>query len=238
MTSNNPVIVGDTSIELPQPSSPELEVYSYFPTSVYITKKAEFVDFVDVIASEYIDIRKNEPNSFDSIYPMYQTANMFDDPRLVEFASYIGGTTWNILNSQGINMDKKTVFFQEMWCQEHFKYSSMDEHVHGNGAQIVGFFFLTVPENSSKIVIHDPRPGKKQLAIEERDITSVSYASSAINFTPEVGSVFFANAWVPHSFSRNGSDDPIRLIHFTLGIRQAPDVPIPDSPNTNSPVIV
>jgi hypothetical protein len=97
----------------------------------------------------------------------------------------------------------------------------MDEHVHGFGAQLIGFYFLETPEDCSKIVMHDPRPGKKQINLSEENIFNATSASLAINFTPKPGLLFFANSWIPHSFSRHASEKPIKFIHFTISSRAA-----------------
>jgi len=251
-TENNPVIVGSSGIELsdnptivgnssePQ-AKPEnqLEVFSYFPSTIYTIKKPEFLHTVKSISMDMLTKRKKEQPKLDPIYPLYQTENLFNDPRIADFANYVGATGWNILQSQGSDMTNKNVFFMEMWCQEHHRHSAMDEHVHGFGAQLVGFYFLDTPADCSKVVINDPRPAKKQINLPEANMANVTYASNSINFTPEPGLLFFANSWIPHSFSRHASAKPIRFIHFTLGVGQTPPQQQAAPTNAeNGPIIV
>ena len=188
----------------------------YFPSGVYTIKKPEYLISVKDVAEEYL--QKIDKVSAE-LYPVKMTENFYGDERISSFITFIGSTSWNILESQGIKTDGLNTVFDEFWCQEHFKHSGMDEHIHGNGAQIVGFYFLDTPENSSRVVFHDPRPGKKQINLPENDVTQVSYTSSMINFKPEPGLLIFTNSWLPHSFTRHGSDDPIRFIHFTLSVK-------------------
>jgi Putative 2OG-Fe(II) oxygenase len=251
-TENNPVIVGSSGIEMsdnptivgnsPEPQNrPEnqLEVFSYFPSTIYTIKKPEFLHTVKSISMDALTKRKKEQPKLDPIYPLYQTDNLFNDPRISEFANYVGATGWNILQSQGSDMTNKNVFFMEMWCQEHHRHSAMDEHVHGFGAQLVGFYFLDTPADCSRVVINDPRPAKKQINLPEANMSNVTYASNSINFTPEPGLLFFANSWIPHSFSRHASAKPIRFIHFTLGVGQIPQQQQTAPTNAeNGPIIV
>ena len=116
------------------------------------------------------------------------------------------------------------MYFSEMWCQEHYKHSAMDQHVHGAGSQMVGFYFLEAPENCSKVVFHDPRAGKPLVSWNEKDMAQATFASNAINFTPKSGMLMFTNAWLPHSFTRHEADAPIKFIHFNLGLRRLPNV--------------
>jgi hypothetical protein len=154
----------------------------------------------------------------DEIHPVYQTANMIGETRLHEMMKFITATGWNILQSQGYAMDNLSVYFMELWGHEHHKYSSMDEHIHGGNAQLVGFYFIDCPEESSHIVIHDPRPGKKQINLPEAAVGAPTYASTALNFKPEPGLLFFTNSWLPHAFTRNASEKPTKFLHFTLGV--------------------
>lgn len=192
-----------------------------FPSSIYYTIKTEFFEDVLAVSNEALEeVKKNRPDH-NEIYPVYQSGSLLKDDRMNKFCEYVGSTAWNILQSQGYAVDHIRTVFQEMWCQEHLKYSGHEEHVHGHGSQLVGFYFLETPENCSNIVLHDPRPAKKQIGMYQQDFFEKTYASDMINFTPEPGLLFFANSWLPHSFSRNASDQPMKFVHFTIGITAA-----------------
>lgn len=119
-------------------------------------------------------------------------------------------------------MEDKAMTFLEMWTQEHYKRSAMEQHVHNGGAQIVGFYFLEVPENSSLVVFHDPRIAKTMIDLPQSDQTQATVASSLINFEPRPGLLIFSNAWLAHSFTRHGSDKPLKFVHFNLATQQSP----------------
>ena len=200
---------------------PQLETGFYFPSAVYSVKSPDYLATSNEVFTEYVEREKTARPQPNEVYPVYQTGNMIADPRMQELMQFIAATGWNILQSQGYAMDTLSVFFMELWGHEHHKYSSMDEHVHGLGAQLVGFYFLDCPEGSSHIAIHDPRPAKKQINLPEAEVGKPTYASAALNFKPEPGLLFFTNAWLPHSFTRNAADAPARFLHFTLGVRPA-----------------
>ena len=163
-------------------------------------------------------------NGIDEIYPVVQTENFVGDPRVSEFGNYVAQTSWNILESQGYDMMNYTTQFNEMWMQEHYKHSAMEEHMH-KGAAIVGFYILEVPENSSKVVFYDPRPGKIMGSpLAERDMSQISLASDAINFSLAPGDLILTNAWLPHAFSRHGADTPLKFIHCNVFSQRISDV--------------
>jgi uncharacterized protein (TIGR02466 family) len=204
------------------PKQDVLEANIYFPTLIYQIEKPEFLEPVGKVAEEaLVESRKQTLNE---IYPVHMTGNLFDKPEILSFQYYVGGTAMNLLNEQGYKLDGFETYFSEMFCQEHYKHSAMEQHVHGAGSQIVGFYFLETPENCSKVVFHDPRAGKPMISWNEKDMSQVSYASNAVNFTPKPGLLMFTNAWLPHSFGRHEADAPIKFIHFNIGLRQLQNV--------------
>lgn len=196
-----------------------MEPQFFFQTGVYIIRKPEHVETVKAVANENLAKIANESPTLNELYPVRMSGELSTDSRIQGFAQMVAGTGWNILNSQGYDMDKFQTFFTEMWCQEHYKHSAMDQHVHGGPAQLVGFYFLETPENCSMACIHDPRPAKVQAALPMRNQNIPSEANAQLFFKPEPGMLMFTNAWLPHSFTRHGSDEAFKFIHFGLGAR-------------------
>ena len=189
----------------------------YFGTGVYIIKKPEFLEIVKTVVNENLAKLEKIKPELDEIYPVRMSENLLGNTRLQEFAQMVTGTGWNVLNSQGYDMDKFQTFFTEMWCQEHHKHSSMEQHVHNGPAQLVGFYFLETPENCSMACIHDPRPSKVQIALPMRNANQPSEANPMLFFKPEAGMLMFTNAWLAHSFTRHASNEVFKFIHFSLG---------------------
>ena len=198
-------------------SDGQLATGFYFTSAVYSIDKPEFLDVLNPVCEEYLS--KQRAQNKHELYPLYQTESINFDPRLNDFCNFVGTTGWNILLSQGYQMAGLSAVFNEMWCQEHYKHSGMDEHIHGGSAQLVGFYFLETPENCSVPTIHDPRPGKKQINLPEADMALVTHASNAVTFAPKPGLLLFASSWLPHSFTRHGNDKPIKFIHFTIAVQ-------------------
>jgi len=198
----------------------QLEVAYHFPCPIYLIKKPEFLDAVVEVSEEYLAQQRKE-KELDEIYPVVMSGNFYNDPRIANFTEFVGATAWNILSEQGYFMHDKAVQFTEMWTQEHHKQSSMEQHTHGYGSQVVGFYFLEVPENSSRVVFHDPRIGKTMIDLPETDQSLATVASKMINFEPKPGLLMFANAWLAHSFTRHASDKPIKFVHFNLNVQMA-----------------
>jgi uncharacterized protein (TIGR02466 family) len=200
---------------------PDLTHFFYFQSSVSILEKPEFVDIVASVANDKLEENRKE------IYPVRMTGNLFNDPRLSNFVEFVATSAWDILTYQGYATDNMGMFFTEMWVQEHHKHSLMEQHIHGAGSQIIGFYFLNAPENCSSVIFHDPRPGKVQTNLPEKDGIKATLASNMINFTPKPGMLMFANSWLPHSFSRHGSNEPLMFVHFNLGVQFQPYCPPP-----------
>lgn len=198
----------------------QLQVAYHFPCPIYLIERPDFLNIVNEVSKESL-LQQHEERKLDDIYPVMMSGNYFADPRLTKFTEFVGATAWNILAEQGYFMQDKMVSFTEMWTQEHHKHSAMDQHIHGYGSQIVGFYFLEVPENSSRLVFHDPRMGKPLIDLPETDVNQATIASKMINFKPKPGLMVFANAWLAHSFTRHAAEKPIKFVHFNLTVQLA-----------------
>lgn len=205
----------------------KIEGNSYFGASVYTVDMPEFVNSATEVANEFLKENKEEIND---IYPVKMTGNMFMDKRMDAFCHFAANSARAILDDQGYNVNLFNMYFSEMWTQQHYKGSGMDQHIHGQGTQITGFYFLEVPTNSSRVIFHDSNVGKLLTGLPEKDVSRVTAASTMINFEPKVGQFMFTNAWLSHSFTKNSSEQPFKFIHFNLGVellpQQLPDIEI------------
>jgi uncharacterized protein (TIGR02466 family) len=197
----------------------QLEAYSYFPSTVYTALKPEFLPSVRSVYQDYYNKEKSL-GKMEELYPMLQTGSFFHEPKIQGFTQFVADTAWEILRTQGFNMENKGTYFTEMWGHYYQKFGSMEQHVHNNSVQIAGFYFLDVPPKSSKVIFHDPRSGKNQINMFEQDESQVTLASSMINFEPREGMFIFTNAWLAHSLTRHGSPKPLKFVHFNLGVME------------------
>jgi len=202
----------------------QLQAFYYFPATVYCIEKSEFLKDAQAACKKAIAKQKKE-RKLDEIYPVYMTENLYDYEGMDKLSEYIAQSSWSILKEQGYAMENFTTQFSEFWCQEHYKHSAMDQHVHGYGSQIVGFYFTETPENCSKVLFHDPRSAKVQINLPESDPTQAMPASNIINFQPKPGLLMFTNAWLAHSFTRHAANKPIQFIHFNLYVQPNQQAP-------------
>jgi len=217
-TPSTVTVIGDVVPNLETSALPEMKKYGYFTTPIYHLSVPRFLPQVQAVADRLLAENTKDVPDLNPIYPVRQTSSILHEPTLDEFLEFVGGTGWNALQSDGYAMNLFSVTFLEGWVQEHHTHSGHDEHVHAYGSQLVGFYFLDVPASSGRLVVHDPRPGKRQINLPEQDINAATYASTAINFEPKAGDLYFAPSWVPHSISRHSGDTPLRLVHITMGV--------------------
>lgn len=197
--------------------SNELSMQSLYPSNAYWIERPEFLGVAREVSYEYLEKAKKQLGSCNPVYPVYITEYM-NDPKLYPMIEYTCQAGYNILESQGFNMQNLATVCTEFWCQEHGKYSGHDEHVHGFTHQITGMYFLDVPDDSCQLVLHDPRPAKRMINMYEKNRDELTYASLATYFKPNPGSFYFTNSWLPHAFTRNSNDAPFRFIHFNLSV--------------------
>lgn len=193
----------------------EIQVAPHFPCPIYIIDRPDFLSEVSEVSEESLKSSR-EHQAVNDIYPMVMSGNFVEDPRVRSFATFVAETAWNILDNQGYAMQHFHMVFESMWTQEHHRQSSMEQHVHGGGIQIVGFYFLEVPEGASRVVFHDPRAGKVMSELPQKDVTQATPASQMVNFEAAPGRLIFSNAWLPHSFTRHAGATPLKFVHFNL----------------------
>lgn len=186
-----------------------------FPTFVYRGKQPVFFERVQAVAFEALSENRV---GIDDVYPVKMSKDISQEPAIQDFCEYVAKSAIKLLAEQGYDVNGKAAYFESMWCQEHHKHSMMEQHVHPGDIQIVGFYFLDVPDGSSVATFYDPRPGKVQSGRSESDVSNVTYASNAFHFKPESGQLVMTNSWLPHGFTRQQSDKPFRFIHFNVAL--------------------
>ena len=86
----------------------QLQVEHHFPCPIYIIERPDFLDAVNAISEEGLEItKKTQP--LNELYPVHMTQSYFADPRMAGFTEFVGATAWNILNEQGYAMQDKAV---------------------------------------------------------------------------------------------------------------------------------
>ena len=212
----------------------EINQAFYFPSAVYTKSKPEFVDIVKAVSYESF---AQLPKDVNEIYPVRMSHDLSGDARLADFSQYVLQTAWNILGQQGYANANLNTFFTGAWTQEHHKHSLMEQHVHGGMDQLVGFYFLDCPTNCSRVIFHDPRPGKVQINLPEANMAEATYGSNMINFAPEPGMLMFSNAWLPHSFGRHAANEPLTFVHFNIGVQFMQTMSLPNMDSSKAEVI-
>lgn len=192
----------------------------HFISTVYTVRAQQFLEPVKEVSLRYLERSKSRKKKKNPVVTM--TSSFLREPSIAEFAQYVSQTSWNILSAQGYSMQDMATYFTEMWTQEHNHLSNMDCHVHGHGVQISAFYFLDCPKGGCKLVVHDPRPGKVMASLISEDKKQVTSASSQIYLTPEPGALVLINSWLPHSFTKNFSNSPVRFVHMNLACAQIP----------------
>lgn len=212
----------------------QLSADFYFASPVYSVEMLKFLSDVNSVSQKLLDDKK-EIYGVSEQHPVLMTDNFFDVPEVTEFRNFVGQTSWNILREQGYAMEGMSTMFSEMWTQEHYKHSLMEQHTHRFGSQIVGFYFLGVPDPAPQVAFYDPRAGAIQGGLPEQDNKKLTLASPAVTYDPKPGQFIFTNSWLAHSFSKNLTNDSFRFVHFNLYV--APD-PYYNNSNNESNTLV
>jgi uncharacterized protein (TIGR02466 family) len=188
-----------------------------FPSAVLRLPEPEHLDKAKKEFTQYI--AQVKPNCWN----VCQSETI---PNLDELAQSIANHAFAMLQDQGYNMTNKQTRVAEFWGQEFGFHGQHVEHIHGNGAQITGFYFVDVPPKSSQPMVFDPRAGKKQIGLPQINPEEVTYASDQVILEANTGDLMLFNSWLPHGFTRHEINEPLQFIHFNVYVEDALSVEI------------
>jgi uncharacterized protein (TIGR02466 family) len=195
----------------------QLSAQPHFSTPIYSVHDESFLTDIKRISEASLNKAKNE-RGFNENFPVLMSENFFAAPEARNFSDFVGQSSWQILKEQGYAMDSMVVQFTEMWTQRHHKHSLMEQHSHRFGSQIVGFYFLEVPEEAPRALFYDPRISRLHSSLPEADPAQLTSASSIVNYEPKPGLFIFTNSWLAHSFTKNITSEPFSFVHFNLTV--------------------
>jgi len=227
--------------EVESADSIKIENLSFFACPVFKISMPDYIDVVKEVGEESLqEIIKHIPELADvnEIYPTRQSGTFHNHQKLQQFSQDVIQISWEVLHAQGYDMQRFTTMYEAMWLQEHHKMSGMEQHVHKGGIYLVGFYFLDVPKNSSRLIFHDPRPGKVQMDLPQANVREVTLSSDTVNIEPSPGDLFFAPAWLPHSFSRHGSDEVLKFVHINIAVQNTPQIDQEEQISNDGPIVI
>jgi hypothetical protein len=194
------------------------DVDYHFASSVFRANESQFLSSVKTVFNEHIQKIKKSDHPHSLVYPGLMTGLISQDERIAPFVQYVSNIAWDILNSQGYNMDLFYTDATEIWGQYHPYTSNMEQHIHGLDVQLCGFYFIDTPPDSSKLFVHDPRAAKIYAGLPERQSDTLTSAHNLVYYNPEPGDLIFTNPWLAHSFSRNQSQLPYNFLHINVRV--------------------
>jgi len=197
-----------------------------FKCPIWFAKEPGFVNSLNKASDSYIEeAKKNLKPDIDKrnkkfgnkgdMGHVFHSTSLIEDPDFKELQDYIGATSHNLLIEMGYDMTNYEIFITEMWVQEFAEKGGGQHtlHTHWNG-HISGFYFLKASERTSLPVFEDPRPGNLMNSLPEKNKENVTYASTAINYKVEPGSMLFFPSYMPHQYVVDMGYDPFRFIHW------------------------
>ena len=202
----------------------------YFQTPVYSIEAPEFLPVVRKASEKYIkkakQMNKETIKNREKFFKIknfgdkglsHHSESMINDPLLSEFQTYIGDTSWNVLDHMGYDMSQYELFYTELWVQEFSKKGGghHDGHIHYDN-HISGFYFLECSEKTSQPVFHDPRYVKTMNDLPIKDPNTVGITSPLIRYQPKPGTMIFFPAYLEHQFTVDMGVDTFRFVHFNL----------------------
>jgi hypothetical protein len=214
-----------------------IESFYYFASPVFKVSLPQYIDLVREVSEEAMELTP-KPELESDLYPSRHSITFHAHEKITDFSRHVIQIAWNLLGNQGYNMQIFNTVYESMWLQEHHKMSAMEQHIHSGGIQLVGFYFWTYQKTVLVWLYMIQDQGKVQIDLPEHDEKNVTFASKMVNFQPQVGDLFFMPSWLPHSFTRHGSDEVLKFVHINVAVQYAPQVYQNQECSVDEPVII
>tara|TARA_E500000318_G_C3556038_1_gene211169 strand:- start:1222 stop:1896 length:675 start_codon:yes stop_codon:yes gene_type:complete len=158
---------------------------------------------------------KTLPNS-------YHSENLWQHAKFQTFIQFVMKQMWEILSSQGYDLNGRVPLLQECWVQEFPEEGGFhDIHIHSNN-HMSGFYFLKCTPETSRPSFHDPRPGKTMTDLKPVEKNKVNVCNSQVHYPVKPGQFIFFNSWMPHAYSHHKGKEKFRFIHFNMAAALQP----------------
>ena len=209
-------------------------VEEYFKTPIWVESKTEWVNDLLKITDPLIHaarestrerIKKNKSDFGIG----HHSNNFMNRPEIRIYTDYIGRRSYEFLDWMGYDLSNHNLIYTEFWVQEFPKDGGghHNTHIHSNN-HVTGFFYLKCGETSSMPVFNDPRVGHVVSKLPEKNKNNITYASEAVHWKVNPGTLIFSPAYMAHQYVVQ-KGDPFRFIHFNI---QA--IPNLDKENNNA----
>ena len=138
-------------------------------------------------------------------------------PEFKEIEEYVIKCSDKILDQMGYNTQGYKMFMTEMWVQEFSKNGAghHETHIHYDN-HISGFYFLKGSDKTSYPIFKDPRLAKIMSSLPEKNPWDTTFASHAIKYHPEPGTLILFPSFLEHGFPIDHGIEPFRFMHFNL----------------------
>jgi uncharacterized protein (TIGR02466 family) len=204
----------------------QLQRDDHFKCPIWFADEPAFVNSLNKASDKYIkeskkllrpQINKRNKNfgNKGDMGHVFHSKSLIGDPKFTKLIKYVGATSHNLLEEMGFDLTNYQIFITEMWVQEFSQKGAGNHslHTHWNG-HISGFYFLKASEATSMPIFDDPRPGNVMNLLPEKDKTTLTYASSQVNYKVKPGRMMFFPSYMPHQYTVDMGYEPFRFIHW------------------------
>ena len=211
-----------------KPFTKLLHIDDLFPIPIWRGEAPQFVNKLNKASDPYIKNskknmkqqikeRNNAKNMTSDFGSVSHSTTLIGDPAYDLLSKYILGTSFNLLNELGYNLENHQLFLTELWVQEFAKDGGGHHHLHTHwNGHISGFYFLKCSNNTSYPIFENPRPGKSMIDLPEKDRTKHTEAGNQFSCKVQPGSMIFFPSYLPHLYPVDEGVDPFRFLHWNV----------------------
>jgi len=180
-----------------------MDTINLFPTQIFLHK----CDFdLENLFNKIKECEKNVPNESHSSVGGYQGRNFKDKDFEEKIYRYIPQRSDLLIKNYTL----------DAWVNINYPGSFNNPHEHlGAGAFLSGILYVKVPENSGKIVFHDPR---HYMQLCSEPLMYYNGGQMTTSYTPCENELLLFPYWLVHSVEENNSNEERISISFNINM--------------------
>ena len=190
------------------------EFNQFFPTCVWVHQVDDAEGLNRHLRSEVAKLREQKPPAPDNDAGWQSAADLHTREAFAPLVRYLLAASRGVIEFLSYNYERFDI--TNCWANINQRDQYLRDHMHPNN-YLSGVYYVSVPENSGRIVFRDPRAQAMVFvpAVKERN----PFNADEHGLVPEEGDLILFHSWLQHMVEPNRTDRERISIAFNVSLK-------------------